>query len=223
MDNSLVLRLIRKDLYLNRWLIALAIVGAYLSFIPARTGTFGFFFGLVMFITILIVFGLFVGMEGVTRESREKISVFVQSLPISPTQYMVAKVAAALIAFGSVWALMTVSVVAITLMSDELPNGGIPPTVCILGLLLSNFCMLLAIGVITHSPRWTTGGIIITNTSITLVMVALFNHPQVQATIGGTEAVWNPVVQICLAIEAFIIVASFATMLYVHSRRTDFI
>jgi ABC-2 type transport system permease protein len=178
---------------------------------------------MVAFITILIVFGLFVGMESATRESREKISVFIQTLPISPTQYLAAKVIAALIAYSSVWVVMTVTVIGLSLAIDEIANGTVPITASVMGLLLANFCLLLAIGLITHSQRWTTAAIIITNTSITLLMITLFNLPAIQQTLSATEPVWHPIVQACIAFEALMILASFAIMLYVHSRRTDFI
>ena len=223
MGNSIVGRLIRKDLYLNRWLIVLAIVGGFLSFLPTAIGDIGFFFGMVAFITILIVFGLFVGMENVTRESREKISVFIQCLPLSPSQYMAAKVIAALIAYGSVWLILTVVVIGLSLAIDDVPNGSVPTSAAIMGLLLANFCVLLAIGIITHSQRWTTAAIIITNTSITLMMITLFNLPAIQAIVGGAEVVWHPILKACIAMEAFMVIGAFAIMLYVHSRRTDFI
>lgn len=223
MDNAIVLRLIRKDLYLNRWIIGISLVGAFLSFLPGATGTIGFFFGMVAFITIMIVFGIFVGMDSATRESKEKIAVFIQSLPISPTQYMAAKVISALIAYGSVWAIMTVTVIGLSYAVDEIPNGSIPITACIMGLLLANFCVLLCIGIVTHSPRWITAAIIVTNTSVTMLMISLFNLPVLQQTLGGPEPVWHPIVLACLAFEALMIVAAFALMLRVHSRKTDFV
>jgi len=223
MGNELVSTLIRKDLYLNRWLIVLAIVGGLLSFLPTLTGTIGFFFGMVAFITILIVFGLFVGMENATRESREKISVFIQTLPISPTQYMTAKVLAALLSYIGVWGVLTAAVIGSILVSDEIANGSLPISACILGLLLANFCVLLAIGIITSSPRWTTAAIIISNTSVTLAMITLFNLPATQATLDAPNAVWHPIAQAFLGFEALMVLLSFSIMLYVHSRRTDFI
>ena len=83
MQTSLMMRLILKDIYMNRVLIIGSMVAVLMSLYVATLGTTGFNIGSVLFITTIIVMGIFVAMFGVVRERENRSWMFVLSLPVS--------------------------------------------------------------------------------------------------------------------------------------------
>lgn len=223
MSQSMIWRLVAKDLWFNRWLAALTFLAGLVSFVVMGIAEFGFIVGLVLFITSMIVYGIFVGQESLTREHRDKISTFILSLPVSTTQYTVAKLLAAVISYLAVWAALAAILVVLTLRSADAPNGILPVLLAVMGLMLMNFCILLAVGVATTSARWLTATITVTNTAVTLYMIAVFNVPSVQQSLNATELVWPPFVLASFALEAGIIALCVCVTWFTQSRKKDFI
>jgi hypothetical protein len=224
---SIVGRLVAKDLYLYRWLIAAALVAGAASLVLSgvsegdnvRTGMNA---GFVLFLTTIIAFGIAVAMIGLLRERQEKSQLFVLSLPVSPAQYQAAKVVAALVAFLGPWALLTGGVVALTLGSD-LPDGGIPFFVAMMTFFLGNFCTLLALIAITLSELWAVAGILVTNVSVTFFLARIGSLPEVVAHRNDAAATWGPAILTVLAVEAAWIALALALAFYLPSRRKDLV
>ena len=85
MSNSMVWRLIRKDLYLYRWLIGSSlVVGGVSLFIPGLSdAALATNVGLILLLTSVVALGIFVAIYGILTERKEKSLLFVLSLPIS--------------------------------------------------------------------------------------------------------------------------------------------
>jgi hypothetical protein len=220
MTRSMVGRLVTKDLYLYRWFIAGAtVLGLVSLFVSSLHGIIG----LILFMTTIVALGVFVAMYGILAERKEKSLLFVLSLPVSPLQYTVAKVLAALIAF-----LVPVLVLAATALSlnaafDSSPNGEMPVTVAMLGLFTANFCFLVALLLITGNEALAAAGIVLTNLTIPIFMNVVAGLPGVREHIQGPVAVWSPTILTILGAEALIAVLSLAVAFTVQSRRKDFI
>jgi len=108
MNRSITGRLVAKDLYLYRPLIACALVAGVASLVLSRFSagdhvSTGVNAGVVLFMTTIIAFGIFIAMGGILKERQDRSQLFVLSLPIAPAQYAMAKVGAALIAFLVPW------------------------------------------------------------------------------------------------------------------------
>ena len=58
-------------------------------------------------LTSIVALGVFIAIYGIMTERKEKVALFVLSLPISTTQYTAAKVVSSLIAFLGPWALLS--------------------------------------------------------------------------------------------------------------------
>ena len=156
MNRSISGRLIAKDLYLYRWLIIAAVLIGTAALPLMRLGPgdgvrSGVNLGMILFITNVIVLGIFIVMYGVLKERQDKTSLFILSLPVSPMQYTTAKVGAALLAFLAPWLLLTGGTIALILLSDTAPDGGIPSFAAMMTFFLCNFCVLLALVLVTTS------------------------------------------------------------------------
>lgn len=227
MKRSIVGPLIAKDLYLYRWLIAVALFAGVASLVVSGFSegdnvSTGVNVGFLLFMTTIIAYGVFIPMIGILKERQDKSQLFVLSLPVSPGQYSMAKVLAALIAFLVPWLVLTVGVVVATALSGK-PSGGIPFFVAMMTFFLVNFCVLLTLIVITMSEGWAIAGILITNVSVTLFLFKISRLPGIARHAQDAAATWSPTILCLLAIEIFLILLSLGLAFSLPSRKKDFV
>ena len=220
MTRSVVGHLIRKDLFLYRWLIVgTVLVGLCSIVLSGSAGVVGAG-GQVLLVTSVVVLGVFLAVHGVISERQTRSLLFALSLPISPLQYTVAKVVAGLVAFLIPWSILTAAIVGLTHVFNPGAVGALPSSVALMGLLLTNFCILTAIGLISGSELWSVVGIIATNTSVPLFMAAMV--PRLTPATDGVMAFWSGPIVVTLLAELGVAVLALATAFVVQSRRTDF-
>jgi ABC-type transport system involved in multi-copper enzyme maturation permease subunit len=186
---SIEARLIAKDLYLQRWLIGIAVGGGLASLAVTGVSRAGFSFGLVFYLTTVIAYGIVLVMHAVTLERNQKSLVFVLSLPISPAEYLRVKIIALLIAFIVPWALLTLATLIIFAITP-IPDGMIPYFSIISVLMLMNFCIVLAAALMTTSDPLITLTIIVTNASVSLLFILLSNIPSISEGSKRDVLVW---------------------------------
>ena len=227
MNRSIVGRLVAKDLYLYRWLIATALIAGVASLVISHFATgdnvrTGLNIGTLLFITTIIAFGIFIAMLGILKERQDRSQLFVLSLPVSPTQYSIAKVWAALLAFLVPWLVLTAGVVVATAASGG-PNGKIPFFVVMMTFFLTNFCLLTAVVVITMSELWAIVAILFTNISVTVFLAWVGNLPGIAGHDQDAVATWSPAILTVLGVEIATILLSLGLAFYVPSRKKDFV
>ena len=219
MSKSIVWRLIAKDLYLYRWLIAgTLLVGLASIFVSNAGGAFRTI-AFILVVTCIVALGVFLGIFCVLTERQTRSVLFVLSLPVSPMQYTTAKVAASLIAFLITWVGLTGTIIWSTIAFDPPPDGSLPSAVAMLLFFLANFCFLLSVGLVTTSEFWAIAGILGTNTAVPVFMTTVL--PVIAVGNDGPVAVWSPAIMTTLAIEVAVIVLSLSIALYVQARRKD--
>lgn len=224
MSVSITRRLIAKDLYLYRWFVAAALLAGGLAVIlmPAKPGDGdGVNLGFIVFITAVIALGIFIALYGLLKERQDKSLQFVLGLPLSAAQYAAAKVAAALIAFGVPWVILTLGITVLTFASDGAPDGAIPPFLAMMAFFLANFCLLLALVLATMSEAWAIAGILITNTAVPVVLGVIFGLPGIAEQRQQEALVWTPEILAVIVISVAVAVVSLALALYIRSRKRD--
>jgi ABC-2 type transport system permease protein len=206
--NAVAVRLIAKDLYLNRWLIGIALLGGTASLIALSISRAGFNFGLVFYLTTIIAYGIVLVMHAVVQERKDRSLVFVLSLPLSPADYLRAKVLAMLGTFGAPWALLSLATIG-TIAITPIPDGMIPYFTVISFLMLMNFCLVLAAALSSSSEPLVTSIIIVTNASVSVLFMLLANTPIEQAA-KHDAIVWLPGALELIAIEVGVSLAALA-------------
>ena len=176
-----------------------------------------------MFMTTIVALGVFIAMYGILAERKEKSLLFVLSLPVSPQQYTTAKVLAALIAFLVPVLVLAASPSRLNLAFDPPPNGEMPLTVAMMGLFLANFCILVALMLVTGHEAWAVAGILITNLTVPVFMSVVTGLPGVAEHIQGPVVVWSPTILAILGSEAAVSVLALGLAFYVQSRKKDFV
>lgn len=227
MNRSIVGRLIAKDLYLYRWLIAGALLAGIASLAVSRFSggdnvSTGPNLGIILFMTTIIAFGIFLAMLGILKERQDRSQLFVLSLPVSAARYSIAKVLAALIAFLVPWLVLTAGVVLLTFAS-EAPDGGIPMFVVMMTFFFANFCVLMAVAVSSTSELGPIAGILITNVSVPLFLGKVGRLPGVAGRAQDAAATWSPAILTVLGLEIALILLSLGLAFYLPSRKKDFV
>jgi ABC-2 type transport system permease protein len=223
MSNSMVWRLIRKDLYLYRWLIGGALVASLASLVIAGINEMSGTIGFILMLTSIVVLGVFIAIYGIMTERKDKTLLFVLSLPISTTQYTAAKVASSLIAFLIPWLVLTVTIVVLTLALEEPLDGRLPFTVTMMFFFLANFCVLIAVLLISGTEVWAVVGVVFTNVLVSVYLTTVQQLPGIAEYLEGPTAVWSPTILTILGVEAAVIALSLGLIFFVQSRKKDFV
>jgi ABC-type transport system involved in multi-copper enzyme maturation permease subunit len=191
MSRSIVARLIRTDLYLLRWISLSSLAGGLVATALMALSPLPIHGGGVLLICALIVLNLFLVMHGVVQERKDQVSMFVLSLPVSHTQYVLAKVAANGLAFVVPWLVLTLAT-AIVITTSQIPDGFLPFWIALLAYLLFYYCAFLAVCVTTASSTWHAAAIIIGNVSVNFFIMVAMGLPSVRTHAAGDTAIWTP-------------------------------
>ena len=150
MNTSIVPQLISKDLFLMRPMLvgALAIGAIGIALLPF--GELPFFIGWIVLLIATLLHGIFTTAVGVVNERKDRVHLFVLALPISPAQYLRAKLAASAIAFFVPWAILLAA--ALTLIAATgIPDGIIPFLAMLFGYVVCYWAAYLGMALVTDS------------------------------------------------------------------------
>lgn len=222
MTRSIVWHLIVKDLYLFRWLSLGTILGGLVAAAAMAPSTLPINGGGVLMICALSVLNILLVMTGIVTERKERVSLFILSLPVSRMQYVTAKVVANVLGFVLPWAILSLAVVA-TIVLSPIPDGFLPFWVALLGYLLFYYCALLGVGLHTDATGWHAAAITVGNVSVNFFIMLLFSLPSVHRFGDGPTAVWGADIIAVTAGEIALGLIVLAAAVSIRARRPDFI
>ncbi|MDP3518484.1 MAG: ABC transporter permease [Pseudohongiella sp.] len=223
MMNAQVKYLILKDLDLNRKFFPAVFAAGLLSMLIASLSEFAFFVGSLLFITTLVAFGIMIAMYSVAQEREKKIHLFVLSLPITSTQYTLAKVISSVLCFAVPWALLFVLLLAAILGLDSVRDGYLPYVTLVMLYFLCNFCLFLAVITVNSSEKIMVSAILVTNVCITIALQALSRIPSVAQTLQTEQIVWSPTVLLLVFGEMLFCFFCLAVAVYIQKQKTDLV
>ncbi len=217
MNRSMTGLLIAKDLHLHRWLIVGTLVAGIVSLFLSGSGGPLAPVGNIFFLTAIVVHGVILAIHSPLVERQAKSLLFVLSLPISPVRYVIAKMAACMIAFLVPWLAVTLLVVGSAVSAGTASDIGAPYATAMMFFLLTNFSLLLAIGLLVRSELGAIAAIIITNT-----LVPLFLGSVLPAIAGDTRYDWGSPVALVITAEVVLLMLTIVIPPLVISRRREF-
>jgi ABC-2 type transport system permease protein len=221
-SQSIVRQLVIKDLRVAWPLIFGSLVLGVLSLALSPWSPIAFFVGGSVLAVALILLNIMLVMGSLINERKEKIRVFMLSMPVSTTQYNVAKLVSSMIAYVVPAVVLTLGAVAL-LLATPLPNGFIPLFVATSVHCFFYFCVLLAFALVTDSQTWITTVIICGNVSISFVVPGLINLSSIGQSLPTEVAVWSPDIVAFIAIELVLAAAALAISFIVNSKKTEFV
>ncbi|HUO66908.1 MAG TPA: ABC transporter permease, partial [Gammaproteobacteria bacterium] len=207
MSRSIVLQLVMKDLRLASPVVAGSLILGVLSLAVSPWNAVAFFVGGSALVVALVLLNIMLVTSSLMSERKEKIRVFMLSMPVSTTQYNVSKLLSSLIAYLVPAVLLTLGGVVLLLVTP-LPNGFIPLFVATSVHCLFYFCVFLAFALVTDSQGWITTVIVCGNVSLSFLIPGLINLSSVgpnlptEAIVWGTDVVTLMTVELVLAAAA---------------------
>jgi hypothetical protein len=221
--NALTRRLIAKDLYLLRWLIAVSIGAGLLSLLIAAEGAMRFNIGCLGWITTLIAAGIMVSMFGIANERKERSQLFVLSLPLSHRDYVRIKLLASLACYLPVWLVLSAGAVLLVLVMPNLADGLIPYTILLSAYMLTaNFAVVLCAALHFRSEGAMTAVIVAANMGISVFIFVVGALPAIHQHLDAPAPVWNTTFWTVLLIEILFLLVALALPLVFAARRRDY-
>jgi hypothetical protein len=224
MSPSIVTRLILKDFYLQWPTLAgsLLLGFAMLAIALFGGGPITFYVGSVSFICVLIMLNILLVSSTVAAEKKDRVMLFVLSLPVSTTQYAVAKLVSSLVAFLVPFCLLGAAAVLVIALT-AIPHGLIPLTLAVMMYVCLYFCIFLSVALAADSAVWNTLVIICGNVLLNFLIAWLLNRPAVALASKGPVAVWTPEILAALAVEILGSLLALAAAVVTILRKKDFL
>jgi ABC-2 type transport system permease protein len=224
MTPSIVMRLALKDFYLQWPIIAgsLLLGFAMLAIALLGGGPITFYVGSVSFICVLILLNVLLVGSTVAQEKKDRVMLFVLSLPVSTTQYAVTKLVSSLLAFLIPFCLLGAAAVLVIALTS-IPHGLIPLTMAVMMYVCLYFCIFLAVALAADSTGLNTTVIILGNVLLNFLIAWLLNHPSVALAAKGPVAIWPPEILTSLAVESVGSLLAVAIALLLIFRKKDFV
>lgn len=224
MNLNMVWRLILKDWYLERWLIAGSLVtgGATLAWI-AMGGKLAWLMGLILIVTILIGIGAQLAMASIVNERSDQTLAFVMSLPISYREFTASKIFGSLLIFLVPWVSLAAASLIVVSSSKTVSHGLVPYVAIMAGEILASTCMVTATAVITESKAFTIAAIMVGNLALNGIGYWVAHMPGISAGMDGARIVWTATARGLLVGEFGLIVLLLSATFYLQSRKRDFL
>ena len=222
MSGSMLWRFIRKELHFNLGLMAASSAVGLVGMALANFGDAGAYAASVLFVAAMIIAAIFVCMRSIFGERKERAIAFALSFPISPGQYIAAKVMGAMACF--LLPSLVIGLGGVVLLGfTRVAHGLIPISVASWLCYLDMFCLMLAATLFSDSDTWT--GITTAAVSISTAFFFYFvlRTPSIHSMMNSPTAVWNGAVIGIITIELAVMAVIAAVVWYFLARKRDFI
>jgi ABC-2 type transport system permease protein len=220
---SIVLRLMIKDWYLSRTLLAVVgVIGAVsIASLYLRHGLTSLV-GMVLSLFAVMFLGILMPTQTIVSERMRQNLPFVMSLPVSPMQYTTAKILANLAAFFALWLLIGAGMIG-TVAGAHVYGGIIPLMLLAAFAPFVTFALVVAVAIVTESQAGSVAAHIATNVGHGVAWFFIQRTPGFWQDLRSPVAIWNPTMVSILTIEIVTIVVALTLRFYLQSRKTDFI
>ncbi len=221
--SAVISALIKKDLAIMKvpaicyWLAGLAAIGIAMVF-GDSSGTVAF----ILFVSALVATGLHAAMQTVTEERRAQNLPFILSLPITITDYTVAKMAANLLLGGGIWLLLSAASFVIFL-GDSVPHGRVPYMMILLIQILLAYIIVLVTSLVFEGLAATMVAIIGANLGSQVLLWTIAGLYGVRSTINGSQVVWNSTYLTIVFLQVAVLMGLIGLTFFAQSRKTRFI
>jgi ABC-type Na+ efflux pump permease subunit len=224
MNYAMIQRLILKDWYLHRWQIFGSLAGATgaMAFV-VFCGTAGFYIGITLLITVLIIVAAQLAFASSVTERKEQTLAFIMSLPISYRDYTTAKILSNLLIFLIPWTAVSLASAAILLLAPGATQGLFPFTAIMCFEILLNSCLISCVAIMTESQAWSTTALIAGNVGVNIAGYLVAHIPSIAAGMSGHNVAWTGAATMCLLGELALIALLFALTYFVQGRKPDYL
>jgi ABC-2 type transport system permease protein len=221
--NIVTRKLIAKDLYVNRWLIAGGAFSGVASILIATLGKTGFNVGGLTWLTTIIATGVMLALYGIMYERKEHSLQFVLSLPLSISEYVRAKMLGLFAGFLIMWSVSCTAALLLVFLNARVPDGLAPYVTLLCGFMLANFAVVLCGALYARSEALNSAVIVVTNMGVSIFMFTVGPMPGINEHMWAAAPVWNSTFWTVLGCELAVLAIAFALPFLLAARRRDFL
>lgn len=180
-----------------------------------------FYVGSLMLLIVLVAAACFSISTSLVVERKEQTLSFVMSLPVSPLDFTISKLAGNLLTFAVPFAVLLGGTLA-TVLLTPLPDGLFVYALLIFAYILFAFSISLSVAMSVESEGWATFAMIGSMVLINPYIMALAQIPDIDQRTRVDEIVWTaPAVAILIALSLASLAVLGATTWY-HARKPAF-
>ncbi len=208
-------QLFQKQLaaYVLGGIVALALLGL------ARP--WAFYLGSLLLIIVLVAGSCMSISNSLLVERKEQTLAFVMSLPVSPLDFTLAKMAGNLLTFGVPYLVLLIGTLVV-ILTTPLPDGLVVFSVLLYGHILLAYCVSLMVAMQVESEGWNVFAMIACNLLINPLIMLLGQIETIAKPAGGETIVWSQIAIAILAAQLLLSLAALGFTLWWHGRKTAF-
>jgi hypothetical protein len=220
MSNPMIGKLIAKELFLNRFFIAAALLAGFVSLGISLISRLAFAVGAIMLLTVAVAYSVILPMFTIVTERKEKSRLFVLSLPVSRGDYLRAKIIGVTFSFLIPWAVLLIAALTV-ILATPIPDGMVVYTTLIMVFALADFCLVACAATVVDREGVMTLVIICMNMSVTFFIVGLSTLTSIGAEAGRDAVNWSALALTILGSEIAAVVAAFVILFWIAGREPE--
>jgi hypothetical protein len=179
--------------------------------------------GFTLIVTPMGTLGLVLLMQTSVFEKAKSTQQFIMSLPVTVTDFTLAKLLVNIPVFAAVWIAGTSTAFCFAYWLDLLPVGSVPyVTMIFLGVFVAYIC-ILCVSLLSQSLGMTVIAIMFFEMLTAAYLWLVLLLAPIRSVVNGPDIVWNSTAIAIVAIQAAVAISSVAATLFFQSRKRDFI
>lgn len=214
--------LVMKDWQLfQKQLAACVLAGIVALCLIGMARGWSFYLGSLLMIIVLVCAACFSISTSLLVERKEHTLAFVMSLPLTPLDYYLAKLAGNLVTFLVPFLAMLAGTMAV-ILSTPLPDGLVPLSLLVFGHVLLAYAVSLSVAMAVESEGWNTFAMIGSMLLVNPFLMLMGQLPAISGHVKTDDIVFGPVIVSILLVQ---LVASIAILIatgWVHCRKKSF-
>jgi ABC-2 type transport system permease protein len=218
----LIRLLVAKDWQLyQKQLAAFVLAGILALCLLGMARPWSFYLGSLLLIIVLVAAACFSISTSLLVERKEQTLAFVMSLPVSPLDFTLAKLAGNLLTFIVPFAVLLAGTLGVILYTP-LPDGLFAYSLLIFGHIALAYSLSLAVAMRVESEGWNTFAMIASMVMINPFMMALTQIDAISSTISEDAIVFSAPALAILGTQALISVLAIGHTAWWHGRKSAF-
>lgn len=225
MTDSIIYKLVSKDLKINRkaillWFLA-AVAGIFIAY--SISGLVAANIGFSLMASAIIGIGIHLITHTILYDNLKGTHIFVMSLPLNFRQYTVAKLSVNILVFYGMWTLLSAACLYVTFSHGIFPMGSFPMMLMVLLSILPVYSLILSVCSLTQSIGYTVITAVTCSLATPAYLWKVVYLDSVGAYVWGSEAVWNTTVFSIMMAQLLIAIIIPLLTVILQFRKKDFI
>jgi hypothetical protein len=229
MNRPIIARLIVKDLLIWRKLIlifcgaSLACIGL-LAVLCGRIPHVVFVnLGLTLLVTPTVALGIVLLIQTNVFERVRSTQNFIMSLPVTATDFTLAKLLVNIPVFAAVWLVTSLAGFYFAFGRGFLPAGSVPfLTMIFLGVFVS-YCCILSVSLVSQSLGATVGALMFFDLVTPAYLWTILFLTPIGSFVDGPVAVWNSAAIAIVLLQAVAAVVAVSAAVFMQGHRRDIV